>query len=153
VSVDTPSGTIERPQVVLVSNNPYHIASPRHLGRRFALDGGLLGAIVVKGSPGSAPPPLPHLVRDLGEGGEQPGLEGLITWSAPRVTLHGSAPTVVAGVDGESATLPLPLTCEIRPAALCVLLPVDRPGVPREPQPLRLSHLPGHRRRPHSERA
>jgi diacylglycerol kinase family enzyme len=132
-SVDTPEGTLERPQVVLVSNNPYHIATPRYLGRRFALDGGVLGAIVVKRSPGSAPEPLPRLVRDVAEHGATPGGEGLITWSAPRITLHGAAPSVAAGVDGEAVTIPLPLTCEIQPRTLRVLLPSDRPGVPREP--------------------
>jgi diacylglycerol kinase family enzyme len=141
--VDTPEGTIERPQVVLISNNPYHIATPRYLGRRFALDRGALGVIVVKRSAGSAPEPLPRLVRDLAERGATSGGEGLITWSADRVTLHGAASTVAtvstvaAGVDGEAVTLPLPLTCEIRPGALRVLLPKDRPGVPDEPRPPR----------------
>ena len=131
--VDTPQGTIDHPQVVLVSNNPYHIATPRHVGRRFALDRGVLGAIVVKLSPGSVPEPLPRLVRDVAEHGTTAAGEGLITWSAARITLHGAGPTVPAGVDGEAVPLPLPLTCEIRPRALCVLLPKDRPGTPREP--------------------
>ena len=132
-SVDTPEGTIERPQVMLVSN----IATPRYLGWRFALDGAVLGAILLKGSPGSAPPPFPHLVRDMAERGATPGGEGLITWSAPRVTLHGATPTVAAGVDGEAVTLALPLTCEIWPGALRVLLPMGRPGLPQEPRPPR----------------
>ena len=136
-SVDTPEGTIERPQVMLVSNNPYHIATPRYLGWRFALDGAVLGAILLKGSPGSAPPPFPHLVRDMAERGATPGGEGLITWSAPRVTLHGATPTVAAGVDGEAVTLALPLTCEIWPGALRVLLPMGRHGLPQEPRPPR----------------
>jgi diacylglycerol kinase family enzyme len=147
-SVNTPDGPIEAPQIVLISNNPYHIATPRYLGRRFALDGAVLGAIVVKGSPGSAPPRLPHLVRDAAEPGATPGGEGLITWSAPRITLHGAAPAVAAGVDGEAVTLPLPLTCEIWPRALCVLLPSDRPGIPQEPHPPRLPRRPS--QRPHA---
>jgi diacylglycerol kinase family enzyme len=122
---------------VIVSNNPYHIATPRNLGRRFALDGGVLGAIVVKRSPDSAPEPLPRLVQQAAERGATPGAEGLTTWSAARITLHGAAPSVAAGVDGEAVTLPLPLTCEIRPRALRVLLPSDRPGIPREPRPPR----------------
>jgi diacylglycerol kinase family enzyme len=143
--VDTPEGTIERPQVVLVSNNPYHIATPRYLGRRLGLDGGVLGGIVVKRFPRSAPAPLPRLLHDVGERGSTPGGEGLITWSAPRITLHGAAPSVAAGVDGEAVTLPLPLTCEIQPLALRVLLPSDRPGTPREPRPPRPPRRPGHR--------
>jgi diacylglycerol kinase family enzyme len=149
-SVNTPAGAVERPQVMLVSNNSYHIATPRYLGRRFALDGAVLGAIVVKAPPGSAPPTLPRLVHDVAERGETPGGEGLITWSARRITLHGAASAVAAGVDGEAVTLPLPLTCEIWPRALCVLLPSDRPGIPQEPHRPRLprrtgsTNLPGH---------
>ena len=141
-SIDTPAGTIEHPQVVLLSNNAYHFATPRYLGRRFALDGGVLGAIVVKGSPGSPPQPLPRLMREFAERGAMPGGEGVTTWSAPRITLQGTGAAIAAGVDGEAVTLPLPLTCEIRPRALRVLLPPDRPGVPREPSPPRPPHHP-----------
>jgi diacylglycerol kinase family enzyme len=133
-SVDTPEGRVDHPQVVLLSNNPYHIATPRHLGRRFSLDGGVLGAIVLKRSAESPPPPLPRLLEDMADRGTAgPPREGVITWSAVRVTLRGPAPEVAAGVDGEAVWLPLPLTCEIRPRALRVLLPPDRPGIPREP--------------------
>jgi diacylglycerol kinase family enzyme len=133
--VETPEGTIERPEVILVSNNPYHISTPRHLGRRFALDTGALGAIVLKRSAGSPPPPLPRLVRDLAErGAAGPSGEGVVIWSTPRLTLDRAAgQEVAAGVDGEAVTLRLPVTCEIRPRALRVLLPPDRPGVPPEP--------------------
>lgn len=64
--VDTPQGPVESPQVVLVSHNPYHISTVRHLGRRFALDAGQLGGIVLK-RPAGAPPPdlLPRLRREL----------------------------------------------------------------------------------------
>jgi diacylglycerol kinase family enzyme len=141
-SVDTPEGMIEHPQVVLVSNNPYHIATPRYVGRRFALDRGVLGAIVVKRSSGTAPEPLPRLVHDVTERGATSGGEGLVTWSAARITLQGDAPSVAAGVDGEAVTLTLPLTCEIRPRALSVLLPKDRPGIPREPRPPRPPRRP-----------
>lgn len=132
--VDTPQGTVERPQVVLVSNNPYHIATPRYLGRRFTLDSGLLGGIVLKRSAGTPPDPLPRLLRDMAERGEAgaPG-EGVITWSAARITLRGPVGSLPAGVDGEAVTLPLPVTCEIRPHALRVLLPTGRPGVPHRP--------------------
>lgn len=143
--VDTPQGQIEHPQVVLISNNPYHITTPRYLGRRFALDGAVLGAILVKGPPNVAPQPLPHLVHDVADRDAAPG-EGLITWSAPRITLHGAGPALTAGVDGEAVTLPLPLTCEIWPRALCVLLPSDRPGIPPEPHRPR---APRPEQRPH----
>ena len=143
--VDTPEGTIDRPQVVLVSNNPYHLATPRCLGRRFALDGATLGAIVVKRPARPVPAPLPRLLREAGERGATAGDEGLVTWSAPRITLHGAASTVAAGLDGEAVTLPLPLTCEVRPRALQVLVPFDRPGTPREPRAPRPPRRSGHR--------
>ena len=147
-TVDTPHGEIERPQLVLVSNNPYHLATPRYLGRRFALDGGTLGGIVVRRLAPPPPAPLPRPPHDAAEPAPGSGDEGLVTWSAPRVTLRGAAPAVAAGVDGESVTLPLPLTCLIRPLALRVLLPADRPGTPREPRVSRPPRLPG--RRPHA---
>jgi diacylglycerol kinase family enzyme len=137
--VETPEGTVERPQVVLVSNNAYHIATPRYLGRRFALDGGALGAIVLKRSAGTPPEPLSRLVRELAERGTAgPSGEGVITWSSPRITLDGAAPELAAGVDGEAVGLRLPVACEILPRALRLLLPPDRPGVPPEP----VVHLP-----------
>jgi hypothetical protein len=111
--------------VVLVSNNPYHIATVRHLGRRFALDTGQLGGIVLK-RPAGAPPPdlLPRLRRDMQRHGRAgPPGEGVITWTAARITLHGTAAQLPAGIDGEAVLLDLPVVCEIRPHALQILLP------------------------------
>jgi hypothetical protein len=137
--VDTPQRPLESPQVVLVSNNPYHITTLRHLGRRFALDTGQLGGIAIK-RPAGAPPPdlLPRLRRDLRRHGRAgPPGEGVITWTAARITLHGTASHATAqlpaGIDGEAVLLDLPVVCEIRPGALRVLLPRDRPGIPTEP--------------------
>jgi diacylglycerol kinase family enzyme len=129
--VDTPDGPVESPQVVLVSNNPYHISTPRHLGYRFALDTGELGAIALK-RPAGPPPPdlLPRLRRELTRQGHSgPPGEGVITWTAARITLHGTGTRLAAGVDGEAVLLDLPIVCEIRPRALQVLLPAAG-GVP-----------------------
>ncbi len=133
-TVDTPQGPAELPQVVLVSNNPYHISTLRHLGRRFALDTGQLGGIVLK-HPAGAPPPdlLPRVRRDLRRQGRAgPPGEGIITWTAARITLHGTAAQLPAGIDGEAVLLDLPIVCEIRPGALQVLLPSQRPGIPAQ---------------------
>jgi diacylglycerol kinase family enzyme len=111
-AVDTPAETIERPQVVLVSNNPYQLAPPHHLGRRFTLSSGLLGVVVLK-RPAELPAP--------------PGA-GLVSWSAPQVMLHGEA-HLSAGIDGEPVELHLPVKCAIRPGALEVLLPQRRRAV------------------------
>jgi diacylglycerol kinase family enzyme len=138
--VDTPQGPLESPQVVLMSNNPYHITTLRHLGRRFALDTGQLGGIAIK-RPAGAPPPdlLPRLRRDLRRHGRAgPPGEGVITWTAARITLHGTPSHAMAqlpaGIDGEAVLLDLPVVCEIRPGALRVLLPRGRPGIPTQPR-------------------
>jgi diacylglycerol kinase family enzyme len=123
--VDTPNGPVECPQMVLVSNNPYHVSTLRHFGYRFALDTGQLGGIVVK-RPGGAPPPdlLPRLRRELARQGHAgPPGEGVTTWTAGRITLHGTAGQLPAGIDGEAVLLDLPIVCEICPRALQVLLP------------------------------
>jgi diacylglycerol kinase family enzyme len=133
--VDTPQGRVESPQVVLVSNNPYHIATVRHVGRRFALDSGQLGGVVLK-RPAGAPPPdlLPRLRRELlRHGSAGPPGEGVVTWTAAGITLHGSVARLPAGIDGEAVLLDMPVVCEIRPHALQVLLPHGRPGIPTEP--------------------
>ncbi|SDM32768.1 diacylglycerol/lipid kinase family protein [Allokutzneria albata] len=130
--VDAPQEAIECPQVVLVSNNPYQLSPPRHLGRRFALATGLLGALVIKRPPEPPAPPdlLPRLRRALLRQASA-GLPetGVVTWSAPQVVLHGSAPGLPAGIDGEPVELSLPVRCEIRPGALRVLLPKRWPGM------------------------
>jgi diacylglycerol kinase family enzyme len=127
-TVDTPDGPVDFPQVVLVSNNPYHISTPRHVGRRFALDTGQLGGIVFKHPAGVSPPDLlPRLRRELRRQGHTGGHgEGVITWTAARITLQGTVAQLPAGIDGEAVLLDLPLVCEIRPRALRVLLPRPR---------------------------
>ena len=136
-TVDTPQGPVESAQVVLVSNNPYYVSTLRHLGRRFALDTGQLGGIVLK-RPAGPPPPdlLPRLRRELQRQGHagRPG-EGVITWTAACITLHGAATELPAGIDGEAVLLDLPIVCEIRPGALQVRLPRQRPGVSPRPRP------------------
>ena len=133
--VESPSETLDCPQVVLVSNNPYHLATVRSFGQRLSLRTGMLGAIVLTRQ---TDPPPPHLVaklrRDLRRtgGANVPG-SGVVVWSATEVSLHGSGSVLPAGIDGEAVELQLPITCRVRPGALTVHLPKDRPGVPAEP--------------------
>lgn len=133
--VDTPWGTVEFPQVLLISNNPYHLATPRWLGRRFSLSTGQLGAILLKRPAGAPPDLLRHLRGELRrhQQGAGPAGQGVVVWAAPGITLHGDVPHLDAGVDGEAVRLALPVLCGIRPGALRVLLPKDRPGIPQEP--------------------
>ncbi|MBM9503075.1 diacylglycerol/lipid kinase family protein [Actinacidiphila acididurans] len=128
--VDTPRGTVESPQVVLVSNNPYHLATPRRLGYRLSLATGTLGGIVLK-RPAHPPPDLLRHLRDQlwrHEHGPFPADQGALVWSAADITLHGDMEQLDAGIDGEAVRLPLPVECSIRPGALRVLLPKGRPG-------------------------
>ncbi|MFD2420276.1 diacylglycerol/lipid kinase family protein [Amycolatopsis pigmentata] len=132
--VDTPEGTIEFPQVLLVSNNPYHIATPQYLGRRFALNTGSLGGIVLKRPPDPPPDLLQHLRTKLRQAAGTGHPTPVISWSAPTITAYGTASGLPAAIDGEPVILPLPARCEIRPGALRLVLPAHRPGIPREPK-------------------
>ncbi len=136
-TLDTPTETIESPQMVLVSNNPYHLATIRHLGQRFSLGTGLLGAIIVKRQPDPPPPVLiTELRHDLLSSGhaQVPG-SGLFVYCATEVTLLGLGErTLMAAIDGEPAELDLPVTCRIWAGALTVHLPKNRPGIPAEPR-------------------
>ncbi|MFF5211044.1 diacylglycerol/lipid kinase family protein [Streptosporangium sp. NPDC000396] len=88
-SVEAPGERIEHPQVVLVSNNAYHLGTPRYLGRRFTLASGLLGAIVFKRPAGPPPPDLfVRLRRDLRRHATGHSAEtGIVAWAAAQVHL------------------------------------------------------------------
>ena len=87
------------PAVVIVSNNPYAIGTPRR-GARPALDGGRLGIIVID-APGAGP--------------RGPGS----VWTAPDFEVQAHVP-LRAGLDGEAVDLNPPLRFTVRPAALRV---------------------------------
>ncbi|MFF8609752.1 diacylglycerol/lipid kinase family protein [Streptomyces sp. NPDC015346] len=114
-------------QALLVSNNPYATADPLGAGRRPRLDGGRLGVIGVRvdGAAGAAELAVRGHLSD-----------GLNVLTARRVEVTATTPTVPVAVDGEALTLTAPVTCAIRPGALRVLVPRDRPGVPPVAPPL-----------------
>ena len=118
--------TVEQPQAVLVSNNPYRTDDPAGLGRRERLDSGSLGVLGVKVD--SAPQAAGML-----RGHRAPGLAQL---TAQEVVVDADADTVPVGVDGEALNLATPVRCRIRPRALRVRVPRDRPGVPRGKPPM-----------------
>ncbi len=111
--------TVDGPQAVMVSNNPYESGRLADFGRRSRLDRGTLG--VVAGKIGSAVSAV-DLVRGTG-GSAMTRMEGTV------VTIESSAPTVAAGVDGEALQLSTPIECTIRPGALRVRVPHHRPGM------------------------
>jgi len=113
--------TVEHPQAVLVSDNPYGLGDVAGLGRRARIDTGMLGVVAVTvDNAGQA-------VRLLGRRSDR----GVTVRAVPEVVVSADAPEIPVGIDGESVLLSTPVRCTIRPKALRVRVPRDRPGVPR----------------------
>jgi diacylglycerol kinase family enzyme len=125
---------ITAPQALLVANNPYGSGDIAGLGRRVRLDRGVLGVVAV--TVGSA-----RQAAGLIRGRRAAGLRLL---AAQEVVVTADVPRLPVGIDGEAISLPVPVGCAIRPGALRVWVPRDRPGVPA-PKPelnwARLWHL------------
>jgi diacylglycerol kinase family enzyme len=107
------------PQAVLVANNPYGSGDIAGLGRRTRLDRGVLGVVGI--NVGSA-----RQAAGLLRGRRSAGLS---LTSAAEVVIDGDTPDIRVGVDGESVCLPRPVRCAIRPGALRVRVPRQRPGI------------------------
>jgi hypothetical protein len=56
--------------------------------------------------------------------------QGLTVLTAGEVTVDADTPEIPVGIDGETVMLPAPVRCAIRPRALRVAVPRERPGVP-----------------------
>jgi diacylglycerol kinase family enzyme len=121
--------TLHEPQALLVSNNPYNTGDIAGLGRRPRADSGVLGVISVRAANAM------QAARML-RGRKAPGLTLIVT---DEVVVESDAESIPAGVDGESVQLTTPVRCRVRPGALRVLVPRDRPGVPAPAPGL---HLP-----------
>ncbi|MFD7446582.1 diacylglycerol/lipid kinase family protein [Streptomyces sp. NPDC059909] len=113
--------SIDAPQAVLVSNNPYHMGDRAALGRRDRMDTGTLGMLSISVASAAQ-------AAALLRGDRSPGLTVL---TAHEVVVDADAAEVPVGLDGEALTLPTPVHCTIRPGALRVRVPRHRPGVPR----------------------
>jgi YegS C-terminal NAD kinase beta sandwich-like domain len=112
--------TIDAPQALLVSSNPYGTGDVAGLSRRARLDRGVLGVVAVTvDSVGQA--------VGLLRGRHTTGLRVL---TARTVVITASSERIPVGIDGEAVSLPVPVRCAIRPGALRVRVPRDRPGVP-----------------------
>jgi diacylglycerol kinase family enzyme len=107
------------PQAVLVANNPYGTGDVAGLGRRTRLDRGVLGVVGI--NVGSA-----RQAAGLLRGRRSTGLS---VTTATEVVIDGDTPDIRVGVDGESISLPRPVRCAIRPGALRVRVPRQRPGI------------------------
>ena len=131
---------ISKPQALLVANNPYGTGDVAGLSRRARLDRGVLGVVgVMVGSARQAV----GLLRGR-------STAGLTVITARQVVVTAAAAEIPVGADGEAVLMSAPVTCRIRPGALRVRVPRDRPGVPR-PKPqiswARLMQLAAPRRR------
>ncbi|MEU5446065.1 diacylglycerol/lipid kinase family protein [Streptomyces griseofuscus] len=111
--------TVDRPDAVLVSNNPYQVDDPAGLGRRAQLDSGLLGVLAARAE---TPAETAARLRS----GQIHGPARLAT--PDDVVIHADAPVVPVGLDGEAVTLPTPVRCRISPRTLRVWVPRHRPG-------------------------
>jgi diacylglycerol kinase family enzyme len=112
--------TIDAPQALLVACNPYGTGDIAGLGRRARLDRGVLGVVAV--TVASA-----RQAAGLLRGRHTTGLRVL---AARTVVVTASSERIPVGIDGEAVSLPVPVRCSIRPGALRVRVPRDRPGVP-----------------------
>ncbi len=130
-SAQVGSAEIRAPQALLIGNNPYGTGDVAGLGRRARLDRGVLGVIGVKvGSAGQAL----RLLR--GQRGD-----GLSLMTGQRVVVTADAEQIPVGVDGEAILMPTPVECVIRPGALRVRVPRNRPGLPQPKPPLTWARL------------
>jgi hypothetical protein len=111
---------IDGPQALLVSNDPYGMGDIAGLGRRPRLDVGTLGVVAIRVD--SARQTAGLIRRGHGT--------GLTTLTAEEVTVNADAPQIPVGIDGETVMLPAPVRCAIRPRALRVVVPRQRPGSP-----------------------
>jgi diacylglycerol kinase family enzyme len=121
LSVQVGDSSVDRTQAILVSNNPYGSGRLIDLGRRNRLDQGVLG--VVAGRVDSAAMAVGLLRRTNGE--------TVRVLTGPEAVVDADAAEIPVGVDGEALMVPTPVHCTVRPRALRVRLPRNRPGVPR----------------------
>jgi diacylglycerol kinase family enzyme len=123
--------TVHRPAAVLVSNNPYGMGDIAGLGRRARLDGGVLGVLGVR---------VDNATQAAGLVGGRRS-RGLTVLAADQVVVDADVPHIPVGVDGEALSLPTPVRCTVRPGALRVRVPRNRPGVPPPRPPVNWRRL------------
>jgi diacylglycerol kinase family enzyme len=122
---------ITAPQALLVANNPYGTGDVAGLGRRARLDRGVLGVIVVTVD-------RARQAAGLLRGAHATGLSVLTT---AEIEVRADTPQIPVGIDGEAILLPTPVRCTVRPGALRVWVPRNRPGVPAPKPPVNWARL------------
>jgi len=116
--------TVTGPQALLVSNGPYGMTDIAGLGRRARLDAGMLGVVAVTVNSALQAATLLRGARG----------QGLTVLTAGEVVVDADVPEIPVGIDGETVMMATPVRCAIRPKALRVRVPRDRPGI-RPPKP------------------
>jgi diacylglycerol kinase family enzyme len=135
---------ISGPQALLVANNPYGSGDIAGLSRRLRLDRGTLGVVGVQVDSAQQAVGLLRGRR----------ARGLSLLTATKVEITADTAQVPVGIDGEAVMMPTPVLCTVRPAALRVRVPRDRPGASPQEVPMdwgRLRHLAVPRLRRHAD--
>ena len=117
--------TIDAPQALLVSNDPYGMGDVAGLGRRARLDAGTLGVVAIRVDSARQ---AAGLVR-RGHG------TGLTVLTAEQVTVDADTPQIPVGIDGETVMLPTPVRCTIRPGRYGWSCPGSGPAFPLPSRP------------------
>src|SRR5262249_39968844 len=90
------------------------------LSRRARIDTGKLGVVAVK---------VNNALQAAALLGGTRG-QGLTTLITDEVVVDADAAEIPVGIDGETVMMARPVRCTIRPKALRVRVPRDRPGIP-----------------------
>ena len=125
---------ISGPQALLVANNPYGSGDIAGLSRRLRLDRGTLGVVGVQVD---SPQQAAGLLRGR-------RARGLTLLTAAKVEITADTAQVAVGIDGEAVMMSTPVICAVRPGALRVVVPRNRPGAMPQEVPMdwaRLRHL------------
>ena len=139
LTVRTGARSLTDQQAVLISNNPYGSGRLRDMGRRERIDQGVLG--IVAGHIASAGEAAALLRRAQFRTVTNLIGDGDVVIDVDR-SGDGSGPAEIpVGVDGEALLVPAPVRCSVRPRALRVRLPRERPGVPVLPDPIDFRRL------------
>lgn len=118
-----PAGTIENPQVVQVSNNPYSLSSVVGFGSRSRLNSGTLGVAALTVDRLADV----HRLVALEGAGHPERYEGWHQWTASYLEVTGPS-RLAAAVDGEARTWESPLHFAVRPLALRVRIASGEKG-------------------------
>jgi len=121
LTLRTGASTLDQLQAVLVSNNHYGSGRMRDMSRRTRIDQGTLGVVAARMT--SAGQAVELLRRSRYRSVTMLHGDG-------EVIIEAGTPTIPVGIDGEAVTVGAPVHCTIRPRALRVRLPRNRPGVP-----------------------